>query len=117
MLIINSVFLSAQSKEKKNDSKIDFNISGNFIIATDFESLYTNYGGPAVKFSFSKNIYTSISMYPGLRWKNDPVKPTALPILGTGLHFGYKRLILAMPFYYISNENKWKAAFGIGIKF
>ncbi|MBI5857713.1 MAG: hypothetical protein HZB42_08680 [Sphingobacteriales bacterium] len=86
-------------------------------MATDFHSVYTMYGGPAIKFSFSKNLYASISMYPSLRWKNDPVKSTALPMLGAGIQIGYKSFILALPFYYISSENKWKAAPGIGVRF
>lgn len=97
------------------NSKIE--ISGNFIVATDFKSVYTSYGGPAVKFTFSKNLYACISMYPGLRWKKDPAKSAVLPILGTGMHVGYKSLILALPLYYIPNENKWKAAIGVGIRF
>ncbi len=103
--------------EVNTPKKNSFSITGNFIVATDFESLYTNYGGPAVKFSFSKNLYVCISMYPGLRWKADAKKPGVLPILGTGMHVGYKSFILALPFYYMSNKNKWRAAIGLGIRF
>lgn len=73
----------AQFPKNTPPAKSKIEISGNFIVATDFESVYTSYGGPAVKFSFSKELYACISMYPGLRWKNDPVKSTVLPILGT----------------------------------
>ncbi len=107
----------AQSPGNTPPAKSKIEISGNFIVATDFKSVYTSYGGPAVKFTFSKNLYACISMYPGLRWKNDPAKSTVLPILGTGMHVGYKSLILALPLYYITNENKWKAAIGVGIRF
>lgn len=107
----------AQSAKNSSPVKSKIEISGNLIAATDFKSIYTNYGGPAVKFSLSEKLYACISMYPGLRWKNDTEKPTVLPILGAGMHVGYKSLILALPFYYISNENKWKTAIGAGIRF
>lgn len=109
--------LFAQTEQNTSPKKYKVEISGNFIVATDFESVYTCYGGPSVKFSFSKNVYASISMFPSLRWKNEPNKPTVLPILGTGIHFGYKSFILAFCFYYISSKNKWVAAPGIGVKF
>lgn len=107
----------AQSTKNTSPDKTKVTISGNFIVATDFKSVYTSYGGPSVKFSFSKNTYACISMFPSLRWKSDSIKPDVLPILGTGILIGYKRLILAIPVYYITNENKWKVAGGAGIKF
>lgn len=107
----------AQSPESKSAAKTKVTISGNCIIATDFESIYTNFGGPALKFSFSKNLHGCISMYPSIRWKKDSSKPTALPMLGTGVHIGYKHMILALPFYYISSKNRWVMAGGIGVYF
>lgn len=104
----------AQSTKNTTADKTKVTISGNFIVATDLKSIYTSFGGPSLKFSFSKNTYACISMFPSLRWKSENNKPDVLPILGTGIYFGYKSLILAMPLYYIGNENKWKAAWGSG---
>ena len=97
----------AQSPESKTSARTKVAITGNFIIATDFESVYTNFGGPALKFSFSKNLHGCISMYPSIRWKKDSSKPTALPMLGTGVHIGYKHMILDFLFYYISSNNRF----------
>ncbi len=117
ILLAKSNILFAQTKTNGAYNKSHFTISGNFIMATDLESIYITYGGPALKFTFSKNLYACVSMYPGLRWKADVNKPLLLPILGAGMHIGYKSLILAFPFYYISNKNKWKAAIGLGVRF
>jgi hypothetical protein len=93
--------------------------SGQFVVATNGNSLFTNFGGPSIKAEFSKKSSLSLGMLPSLRINLEEKDNNKIvsPILGIGLQFQYKKIILAMPAYYLpAPKNYWTIAGGIGIK-
>jgi hypothetical protein len=93
--------------------------SGQFVVATNGNSLFTNFGGPSIKAEFSKKSSLSLGMLPSLRINLEEKDSNKIvsPILGIGLQFQYKKFILAMPAYYLPGpKNYWTLAGGIGIK-
>jgi hypothetical protein len=108
-------FAAYEAMAQKPDTKIS--VTGSLIAGTDGKAWYFSMGGPGLKCSFSKKTFLSVNMLPSLRIIKDNVRPVVTPILGTGILFGYKRLIAVLPFYYIASLNKWKASVGLGIRF
>ena len=93
--------------------------NGQFVVATNGNSLFTNFGGPSIKAEFSKKSSLSLGMLPSLRINLEEKDNNKIvsPILGIGLQFQYKKIILAMPAYYLpAPKNYWTLAGGIGIK-
>ncbi len=111
--IILCCILSLSATAQKAEIKIT--VSGSLIAATDGKAFYTNYGGPGIKLVTGKSAF-SINMLPGLKFINDNPRPFVTPILGTGILYYYKKLIVALPLYYIAAQLKWKPALGFGIK-
>jgi hypothetical protein len=93
--------------------------SGQFVVATNGNSIFANFGGPSIKAEFSKKSSLSLGMLPSLRINLEEKDNNRIvsPILGIGLQFQYKKIILAMPAYYLpAPKNYWTLAGGIGIK-
>ena len=85
------------------------------MISTDGESAFFTMGGPGIKLS-REGWHLGVYMLPSLRYKKDATAPDITPILGTGLVMGYKRIVLSIPFYYLSATKEWSVAAGIGVK-
>jgi hypothetical protein len=103
--------INAQTK-----STTEIGFSGQIMMSYDGSALYYNMGGPAF-FANIKKSKIGIAMYPSLKLMNDNPKPFVTPILGSGIFYQYKKIVVAMPMYFIAAENKWKLSFGLGYKF
>jgi hypothetical protein len=101
--------------QDKTPSKIKPDISGSFIVSFAGKAVYTSFGGPGIKMTTGK-WSLGLHMMPSLRFWEDKPRPLITPVLGAGLLAGYKRLIIALPFYYVASEVKWKTGIGIGVK-
>jgi len=100
---------------KSQTTKGSLTVTGMAIVATDGESAYFTMGGPGIKFARDE-WHLGVYMLPSLRYKKDPLTPDVTPILGTGLVMGRKRIVLSIPFYYLSATKQWEVAAGIGVK-
>ena len=80
------IFIAYLYNSTAQESKSEFKIEGQIAATTNGNAVFTNFGGPAMKFTFSK-IAASISMIPSLKFENDTSKPLVLPTLGFGLQF------------------------------
>lgn len=105
--------ISAFSQEEQKSS---LNIEGQIAAATNGKDLFVNFGGPALKFNFSK-IAFAWNFMPSVRFYTNNGKVQVAPILGTGLQvYGLKdkRFILSIPFYYLASNNTWIGTVGVG---
>jgi len=100
---------------KSQTAKASLTASGMAIVATDGESAYFTMGGPGVKLA-RDGWHLGVYMLPSLRCKKDPLTPDITPLLGAGLVMGHKRVVLSIPFYYLSATKQWEVAAGIGVK-
>jgi hypothetical protein len=106
--------LNAHTQDKM-PSKIKPDISGSFLVSFAGNAAYASFGGPGIKITTGK-WSLGLHMMPSLRFWEDKPRPLITPVLGAGLLAGYKRLIIALPFYYLASEVKWKTGIGIGVK-
>ena len=102
--------------EPKKEEQFQWSFEGQFVAATDGRGVYTNFGGPGVKWNFK---YFSIgwNMMPSLRFEHQAKTPLVTPILGTGPQIYLlknRRLILSAPMYYIASRQMWTFNGGIG---
>lgn len=112
--IVMSGSLQAQSNAA-GASSMSWSMNGQVMAATDFDAAYLNLGGPSLRYG-NKQMAVSVAMLPSLRFREDKSKPYVTPLLGSGLLFQYKKLMVGLLFYYIAGENKWKPAAGAGIR-
>lgn len=87
---------------------------------------FVNFGGPTVKF-VKKPWTLGFGILPTMRIKEDKVakdvKKNSIitPTAGFGFTFGYKHLVVQVPFYYNAktalSNGKWNPGIGIGYKF
>jgi hypothetical protein len=94
-------------------------MEGQLAVATNGKAIFVNFGGPSIKYNFSKVAFC-LGMMPSLRLEQDAPRPYVTPILGAGLNVLFlnsKRLVLSIPCYYISSKNEWTVAAGIGYVF
>lgn len=87
---------------------------------------FVNFGGPTVKF-INKPFSIGFGILPTMRIKEDKVPKDAsknsvvTPTAGFGFTFGYKHIILQVPFYYnpknATTNGKWFPGIGVGYKF
>ncbi len=99
----------------QEEQKASFNIEGQIAFTTDGIGLFTNMGGPNLKFNFSK-FSLAINMMPSLRFQEDKVKSFVTPMLGVGPQIYFlkdKRFVLSFPAYYNTNTNKWTYTAGV----
>lgn len=111
------LFYSCMYAQETKTKAVAWN--GQFVVATNGNSIFTNFGGPSIKAEFSKKSSISLGMLPSLRINLEEKDNNRIvsPILGIGLQFQYKKFILAMPAYYLPGpKNYWTLAGGIGIK-
>ncbi len=116
-LLMFAFFHQAYSQEESPKS---FIWSGQFVATTNGTSIFTNFGGPSIKVDFSKKSAVSLGMLPSIRinLEEKDINRIVQPILGIGLQFQYKKMILAMPAYYLPTpKNYWSLTGGVGIKF
>ena len=87
---------------------------------------FVNFGGPTVKlmkkpFSFGFGILPTMRIKEDKVTKGTPKNSMVMPTAGFGFTFGYRHLILQVPFYYNSKtataNGKWNPGIGIGYKF
>jgi hypothetical protein len=100
---------------KSQTTKGSLTATGMAIVATDGESAYFTMGGPGIKLA-RDGWHLGFYLMPSLRYKKDPLTPDITPLLGTGLVMGHKRIVLSIPFYYLSASKQWEVAAGIGVK-
>ncbi len=115
-LVLTFYFVVAQDSSSTKKVVHVSTFSGQAMLSHDGDAFYLNFGGPSVMANFGK-IKIMIGMFPSLRIKEDPVRSTLTPILGTGPTLQYKKLLLGFPFYYIAASNVWKMSAGLGYKF
>lgn len=107
---------SYSQSEIKAADRFQWSFEGQFVAATDGRGMYTNFGGPGVKWNF-KHFSIGFNMMPSLRFENQPNTPLITPILGTGPQLYLlknRRLIISAPMYYIANRQMWTFNGGIG---
>ena len=109
------LFLSVEQVSAQKKEVVSASITGAAIVSTDGKSVFFNMGGPGIKVA-KKDWMASINLLPSLRFFEDNPRPFVTPILGTGVCIGYKRFILAVPFYYLSAKAEWIVTAGIGVK-
>lgn len=102
--------------ESKSEDRFQWSFEGQFVAATDGRGMYTNFGGPGLKWNF-KYFSIGFNMMPSLRFENQPKTPLVTPILGTGPQLYLlknRRLIISVPMYYIASRQMWTFTGGIG---
>ncbi len=112
LFIITTVSVLGQQEQKLSS----FNIEGQIAATTDGKGVFVNFGGPTVKFNFSK-ITLGINFMPSLRFQEDKVKALVTPMLGFGPQLYFlknKKFLLSFPAYYNTNTNVWTFTAGIG---
>lgn len=87
---------------------------------------FVNFGGPTVKL-IQKPWVIGFGILPTMRIKEDKVAKGAkknsivTPTAGFGFTFGYKHMVVQVPFYYntktATSNGKWNSGVGIGYKF
>jgi hypothetical protein len=87
---------------------------------------FVNFGGPTVRL-IQKPWTIGFGILPTMRIKEDKVPKGAkknsivTPTAGFGFTFGYKHLVVQVPFYYnaksATTDGKWNPGIGIGYKF
>lgn len=117
VFLVFSQMLYAQTETQKQTPALqsDWGFDGQFMVSTDGKYTFANFGGPSMSLNVKK-LRFSVGMYPSVRYYDATGRPDILPSLGFGFMFNYKKLVLGVPFYYINEENKVVASFGIGIK-
>jgi len=100
----------------QEDKKFEWSMEGQLVCATNGVGMYTNFGGPGLRFNFE---YFSIgyNMMPSLRFENQTNTPLVTPILGTGPQLYFlkkKKLVLSFPAYYLASNHEWTFTAGIG---
>lgn len=113
LFILIFIYFNSLFAQTKKSSEIGF--TGQLMISYDGDATYFNIGGPSITYNL-KNAKLGAAMYPSLRFRNDALRPFVTPILGTGLFYNYKKWLVALPLYFIANENKWKLSIGLGYK-
>ena len=87
---------------------------------------FVNFGGPTVRL-VKKPFSIGFGILPTMRIKKDQVAKDAsrnsavTPTAGFGFTFGYRHLVLQIPFYYnpktATANGKWNPGVGVGYKF
>lgn len=115
-IIVLCCFVHMAISQTGNNTETLLNIEGQIALTTNGKAIWYNMGGPSLKFSFKKLVF-SISMFPSLKFEKDATHPVVMPILGIGpqiYFFKNKRFILTFPYYYIASRNIWELTGGIG---
>lgn len=113
LVLLFPLSLEAQEAEK---SKVSMNLEGQFALTSNGRAGFVNFGGPAIKFNFSKFAF-ALNFMPSLRVEEQKSEITVTPLLGAGLQFYFlknKKFILSFPCYYYANRNVWVGTAGIG---
>jgi len=110
ILTCSSLYCFAQSKPST-----DVSFSGAFMVSTDGKSVFYNMGGPSIKMTKDK-WYLSLNMLPSLRFFDVKGTININPILGAGIHIGYKRWMIGFPCYYLSDKKIWVLTAGAGVR-
>lgn len=79
ILLLAPISIIAQESKKPSS----FNIEGQISFATNGKALFINFGGPSLKFHFSKTL-VSVNILPSLKLEEDKPKPLITPIIGFG---------------------------------
>lgn len=114
--IVVSLLLLSISAFSQEGQKSSLNVEGQIAVTTNAKDVFMNFGGPALKFGFSKVAF-ALNFMPSLRFHNVNNKVQLTPVLGTGLQvYGLKdkRFVLSFPFYYLTSSNAWVGTAGIG---
>ncbi len=111
------VVLVASTAFSQDDKKFEWSMEGQVVCTTNGVGMYTNFGGPGLRFNF-KHFSVGYNMMPSLRFENNiPNTPLVTPILGTGPQLYFlkkKKLVLSFPAYYVTSDHKWTFTAGIG---
>ena len=106
--------------QTRNESKAV--LSTQFMIATDFQSVYLNFIGIGVRFG-KPNKSISIIVLPALRFydapptgNSDPRRPFVTPGFSIGPVIEIKRLLIGFPSFYDGHDAVWRQSFGVGVR-
>jgi len=104
----------------QSENKVRTSVDANFLIATDFSSLYFNFIGAGIKFQ-KKNVTYSISVFPTLRfYEDDPEsgatkRPFVTPGFSIGPMIEFKnKFLIGFPASY-SYDSRWHYTIGVGL--
>ena len=93
-----------------------------FMIATDFESVYLNFIGIGVRYGNPKKSI-SLIVLPTLRFydapppgNGDPRRPLITPGFSIGPIIQVKRFLIGFPTFYDGHDSLWRQGYGLGIK-
>jgi len=114
LCLFSTHFLFAQT-ESKPAVQSEWGFDGQCMLSTDGKYGFVNFGGPNIQLTIKK-VKISVGMYPSLRYFDANGKPDLTPSLGFGLMLNYKKLVIGLPCYYVGEENRTVATFGIGIR-
>lgn len=115
-LLCAAVVLITTTANAQEEKKFEWSMDGQVVCATNGVGMFTNFGGPGLRFNF-KHFSVGYNMMPTLRFENQANVPLVTPILGTGPQFYFlkkKKLVLSFPAYYLASEHKWTYTAGIG---
>jgi hypothetical protein len=115
-IIVFACFNQKGISQEENKTEPLLHIEGQIAVTTNGKAVWYNMGGPSLKFSFKKFAF-SVSMFPSLKFEEDPTHPIVIPILGVGPQFYFfknKRFIITFPCYYVASKNSWELTGGIG---
>jgi len=106
--------------QASNESKAV--ISTQFMVATDFQSVYLNFIGIGIRYGKPQRSI-SIIVLPTLRFydapppgNGDPRRPFVTPGFSIGPIIQIKRLLIGFPSFYDGHDAVWRQSIGVGVK-
>jgi hypothetical protein len=124
-LVLSAAFVLSNAQEMSSARRVSATTSlqAQFLISSDFRSLYFNYVGAGLKYT-KKNTNISLTVFPAFRYvfnKSQNKQLKAMPSLYPGLAIGtmmqYKKWLVGFPIFYSGAEATWRISVGLGYTF
>jgi len=112
ILFIALVFNNVLAQEEK---KFEWNMEGQIVVTTNGKAVFTNFGGPGLRFNF-KHFSIGYNMMPSLRFEENSGHSLVTPMLGTGpqIYLFRKKMVISAPAYYNAVTHEWTYSVGLG---
>lgn len=123
MVLFSALLLETVSAQEKKKNVAFSGYDGVVVAGYIDQGAFLNFAGPNITYrsGFTK---VMLGMLPSLRYKEDEAaikNSSVLPVLGIGLSYSYKHLVLQLPLYYnaktATKDGCWKPGLGIGYRF
>ena len=106
--------------QTRNESKAV--LTTQFMVATDFQSVYLNFIGIGVRFG-KPNKSISVIVLPALRFydapatgNGDPRSPFVTPGFSIGPVIQIRRFLVGFPSFYDGHDAVWRQSVGVGVR-